>query len=81
MRTYNLSPYGGKLFITPYWIRARRKKMAIKENDARRIGWEIAEKVTDELEIQGKIARDVANGIWTNLYPDKEPWKKIPQKP
>jgi hypothetical protein len=53
----------------------------IKENDARRIGWEIAEEVTDDPEIQGKIAKDVANGIWTNIYPEKEPWKKIPQKP
>jgi hypothetical protein len=55
--------------------------MAIKENDARRIGWEIAEKVTDDPKIQGKIARDVANGIWINIYPNKKPWIKIPQKP
>jgi hypothetical protein len=55
-------------------------KMAIKENDARRIGWEVAEKVTKDPEIQGKIAKDVANGIWTNIT-NNDPWKRIPQKP
>jgi len=55
--------------------------MAIKENDARRIGWEVAEEVTDDPELQDKIAKDVANGIWTNLYPDKDPWVEIPKKP
>jgi hypothetical protein len=59
----------------------RREKMAVKENDARRMGWDIAEQVTDDEEVQGKIAKDVANGIWTNLYPDRKPWKEIPEKP
>jgi len=55
--------------------------MAIKENDARRIGWDVAKKVTDDPAIQGKIARDVANAIWTNIFPGKQPWVRIPKKP
>ena len=55
--------------------------MALKENDARRIGWDVAEKVTNDPNKQGNIARDVANAIWTNIYPNKAPWVKIPKKP
>jgi hypothetical protein len=55
--------------------------MAITEHDVRKKAWEVAEDVTTDKELQKKIAKDVANGIWTNLYPDKEPWIKTPQKP
>jgi hypothetical protein len=50
-------------------------------NAIRKTAWDVAEKTGASEEVQKKIAKDVANAIWTNLYPDKGPWKNIPRKP
>jgi len=55
--------------------------MTFNERDVRRTAWEVAENVADDPAVQEKIAKDVANAIWHNLYPEKEPWQKVPKKP
>jgi hypothetical protein len=55
--------------------------MALNTRDIRRIAWDVAEKTGMPIEIQSQIAKDVANAIWKNLFPDKKPWDKVPRKP
>jgi hypothetical protein len=49
--------------------------MALNERDIRRIAWEVAEKTEAPSEVQGKIAKDVANALWTNLKPEGQLWQ------
>jgi hypothetical protein len=59
----------------------KEKRMALNERDIRRIAWEVAEKTEAASDVQGQIAKDVANALWTNLVPGGQPWQKVPQKP
>jgi hypothetical protein len=61
--------------------RKEKKNMAYDARDVRRVAWEVAEKATEEPAMQKKIAKDVANALWTNLCPESDPWVKVPAKP